>query len=194
MPKRFVLIKEYQIKENHKFPYIEPNVSCIGYFDGVHKGHQALIAKTVKEAKRLNVKPYLITFLPDPSDVVTGKKTDHINTFERRMELFEKFGIEGVIVIDFNKDIMALPEKNFSDKYLKKLNLKGLVCGFDFHYGFKGQGDFKSLKKDLKNYCPIYMVEEVTYYGKKVSSTRIKKILNKGNIKLANKLLGYEYK
>ena len=188
------MIKKYFIKEKSKLPNIEPNVACIGFFDGVHLGHQALIKKTVMEANKLGLKPYLITFYPDPSDIISGKETNHINSFDRRIELFERFGIKGVIVIEFSKDVMAISSKDFVFKYLTNINLKGLVCGFDFHYGYKGLGNYKSLKKDLKNICPVYMVEEVTFYGKKVSSTRVKNELKKGNYKSVNRLLGYEYK
>lgn len=184
------MIKKIYINENN-IPEIEPNIACIGYFDGVHLGHQALIAKTVKEAKKQKVEPYLITFYPDPSDIIFSSKTKHINTFNRRIKLFEEFGIKGVIIIEFNKDVMSETKEDFTNKYLNKLNLKGLVCGFDFHYGYKGEGDYKSLKKDLN--IPVYMVRQVKYYGKKVSSTRIKEELKKGNMNLVNKLLGYKY-
>lgn len=187
------MINKYYINEKDLIE-IKPNVSCIGFFDGVHLGHQALIKKTIEIANKEKVEPYLITFFPDPQDIISNNKTKHINSFERRIKLFEKFGIKAVIVIEFSKDVMSLKKEDFVDKYLKKLNLKGLVCGFDFHYGYKGIGDYRTLKKDMKKTCPIYMVDEVKYYGKKVSSSRIKQELTKGNIRLVNKLLGYEYK
>lgn len=186
------MIKKIYVSEN-EIPEITPNVSCIGYFDGVHLGHQALINKTVEKANKLKVEPYLITFYPDPSDIISSKKTNHINTFNRRIKLFEEFGIKGVIIIEFNKDVMSESKELFVEKYLSKLNLRGLVCGYDFHYGYKGEGDYKTLKAELKKNIPVYMVKQVKYYGKKVSSTRIKEEIKKGNMKLVNKLLGYKY-
>lgn len=186
------MIKKFNIDKSSKVK-IPRNVSCIGFFDGVHLGHQALIKKTVELAKKNNVEPYLITFYPDPADIISNKKNKHINSLNRRIQLFEKFGIKGVIIIKFDKEVMSIDKKEFVDKYLKKLNLNSLICGFDFHYGYKGEGDYKSLKKDLKGTCNVYMVDEVKYYGKKVSSTRIKEELDKGNIVLVNKLLGYKY-
>ncbi|MDO5440661.1 MAG: adenylyltransferase/cytidyltransferase family protein, partial [Erysipelotrichaceae bacterium] len=129
------MIKKYNIKKNETIN-IPDNVSCIGFFDGVHLGHQALIKKTVELADKLNVEPYLITFFPDPADIISNKKTKHINSLNTRIKLFEKFGIKGVIIIEFDKDVMSIDKKEFVDKYLKKLNLKSLVCGFDFHYGY----------------------------------------------------------
>lgn len=187
------MIKKYKVNSNTNIK-IPNNVSCIGFFDGVHIGHQALIKKTVELAKKENVEPYLITFYPDPQDIIFSSKTKHINSLDKRIKLFEKYGIKGVIIIEFNKDVMSIEPNKFIDKYLTKLNLKGLVCGFDFHYGFKGLGDYKSLKRDMKDVCKVYMVDEVKYYGKKVSSTRIKEEISKGNFSLVEKLLGYKYR
>lgn len=186
------MIKKYKFNSESNID-IPENVSCIGFFDGVHLGHQALIKKTVELSKKMNVKPFLITFYPDPADIISNSKTKHINSLNRRIELFEKFGIEGVIVIEFNKEVMSIDKTEFVNRYLKKLNIKGLVCGFDFHYGYKGIGDYKTLKKDLKDICKVYMVDEVKYYGKKVSSTRIKEEIEKKNFKFVDKLLGYKY-
>lgn len=186
------MIKIYYVSED-KIPELPDNVSCIGFFDGVHLGHQALIKKTVALARTLNVEPFLITFYPDPADIISSSKVDHINSFERRVELFERFGIKGVAVIEFNKDVMSKSKENFVDTYLKKLNLKGLVCGFDFHYGFKGEGNYNTLKEELNNLCPVYEVEQVSLDNEKVSSTRIKKELQNKNYEYVDRLLGYHY-
>lgn len=186
------MIKVYYVSEK-KLPELPENVACIGFFDGVHLGHQALISRTVAEAKALNVEPFLITFYPDPADIISSSKITHINSFERRVELFEHFGIKGVIVIEFNKEVMSLSKMDFVNIYLKKLNLKGLVCGFDFHYGYRGEGNYNTLKDELKNICPVYEVEEVTLDNEKVSSTRIKKELQNKNYEYADLLLGYHY-
>lgn len=122
------------------------------------------------------------------------KKTKHITTLNERLKLFDKFGLKNVIIIKFNKDFMNLKSKDFSNNYLKKFNLKSLVCGYDFRYGYKGEGNSETLKKELKGYCDVHIVDEVQYYSKKISSTRIKEEIDKGNNKLVNKLLGYEYK
>lgn len=187
------MIKKYSVSLNG-VPNIEPNVSCIGFFDGVHLGHQELIRKTIELAKEKNVKPYLITFYPDPQDIIMNRKNKHINTFNERCKLFEKYGVEGVIIIEFNSLIMNMNGKEFVDKYLSKFNLEGLVCGFDFKYGYKGNCNYKTLTRDMKNICSVKVIDEVKYYGKKVSSTRIRDEINKGNYKLVNKLLGHEYK
>ena len=180
------MIKTYVFGKDRK---LERNVACIGYFDGVHRGHQLLIKKAVEEANKKGVKPYLITFKPDPYEVITKKKAENINSFNKRLKLFEQFGIKGVIIIPFDEELMKMNKDEFYEKVLKKLNNETLVCGEDFTYAYKGQGKAKDLKKKQD----VIIVESLNYYGKKISSTRIKKALKEGKISLANKMLGYEY-
>lgn len=183
------MIKKYYFDLNSNY-IIEPNVSCIGYFDGVHLGHQRLIDETIKLAKKLNVKPYLITFDPDPKEVVNNINTSKINSLHSRIKLFEKYGIKGVIIIHFDLDLMKMNTNDFYIKYLSKFNLKGIVCGKDFRYAYNQKGSYKTLKKNIKN---TIVIDEVRYYNKKISSTRILNEIKKGNFNLVNKMLGYKY-
>ncbi len=169
---------------------ISPNVSCIGCFDGVHKGHQELINKTIELSNCLNVEPMIITFDPDPISIY-GKGHMCLTTLEERIKLFEKFGIEKVLIIPFNEETMKLSPQDFKEKILDKLNIEVLVCGFDFTYGYKGSGDSNTLKDSGLN---VYVVPEFRYYGKKISSTRIRQELEQKNYKFVNRMLGYEYK
>ena len=180
------MIKTYVFDKKLK---LERNVACIGYFDGVHRGHQLLINKTVEEANKKGLVPYLITFKPDPYEVITNKKSEPINSFNKRLKLFEHYGIKGVVIIPFDEELMKMNKDEFYDKVLRKLNIKTLICGEDFTYAYKGQGKAKDLKKKQD----VIIIKSLNYYGKKISSTRIKKALKEGNISLANKMLGYEY-
>lgn len=182
------MIEEYHY---HKGLKIKKNVACIGYFDGVHKGHQLLINETVKIAKQKNLKAYLITFDPDPTIVINKKDNEQLNTYKRRKRLFESFGIEGIIIIPFDEKMMKMSKDDFCQKILKKLNIDTLICGEDFSFGYKGEGKAKDLK--LLN-INVIIIKALNYYGKKISSTRIKKAIKDGNYQLANKMLGYEYK
>lgn len=180
------MIKTYIFNKDIK---LKRNVACIGYFDGVHKGHQLLIHKTILEANKKGLEPYLITFKPDPYEVINNKKAEHINSFKRRIQLFEQYGIKGVIVIPFDEELMRMNKDAFYEKILKKLNIETLICGEDFTYAYKGEGK----PKDLKKKQDVIIAEPLNYYGKKISSTRIKKALKEGKISFANKMLGYEY-
>lgn len=181
-------MKKIIIKDSN-IPFIEETISCIGYFDGVHRGHQALINVCIDLAKMNNLKSMVICFDPDPNDVINKKKNKHILSFKDRLTSFEDLGVDIVCVIKFSKDLMLLDADKFISNYLHKLNINTLVCGYDFSFGYHGKGNSELLSKSINT----VVVDEVSYYGKKISSTRIKEAINNGNFKLVNKLLGYSY-
>lgn len=162
---------------------------CIGYFDGIHLGHQKLIEKTKILAGNEKIKSGLISFSIDPNDIIKNVKTRHLQSYNIRVEQLEEYGLDYYIIIDFSKEMMEMDYKDFHIFLKKRLNIKHLVCGFDYHYGYKGLGDCHSLKKEFDT----HILESVNYLGNKISSTRIKKALEDCDISLANKLLGYDY-
>lgn len=184
------MVKKILIKDGN-IPNIKENVSCIGYFDGVHIGHQALIKETIKQANKLNVLSSLICFEPDPIEVITNKKCSHILSYQNRLNVIESFGINQIIIIKFTDKFMKLSPDKFIKDYLNKMNIKKLVCGYDFTFGYKGLGNTNLLKKNNK--FEIIIIPEKKHLNKKVSSTRIKEAFTSGNFKLTNKLLGWDY-
>lgn len=171
-----------------------PVVACIGFFDGLHLGHQALISKTLELAKKHHAKSALITFNPDPWVVIKDvKEYQHLSTIKRREELASKLGIDMIITLDFTKEMSALTPYDFLHKALVPCNLKALVCGFDFHYGLKGMGNPKILSDDAKEYFEVEVIDSVNEEDKKISTSRIVEYLEKGEIIHANRLLGYSY-
>mgnify|MGYP002622898341 CR=1 FL=1 len=173
------------------FSLMEPLSACIGFFDGMHRGHQALMQETVSYAKQNQIKSALICFDPDPYDILHKEKNRHIFSMNQRLKLVERFGFDFCIIIRFSDEVMKMDPKDFVLNYLNRMNLKYLVYGFDFNFGYKGKGSSATLQEfgtfDLK------MVPECRYYGKKISSTRIKENLLKGNFRLVNRLLGFDY-
>lgn len=182
-----------RIDLNDEICLMDPIVACIGYFDGLHKGHQALLKKTKEEALRLNVKSALITFSPDPKDIITSQTHKHIQSFDERLAIIAAMGIEMVIILQFDQKLCVQSKDEFVEDILYKLNLKGLVCGFDFHYGHKGQGDHRSLALAAKDRFPLYVIDSVNYEGVKISSTRVREAIVNGDVSLAAELLGYMY-
>ena len=177
--------------KNGKISKLKESVACIGFFDGLHLGHQKLIDRTIKEANKLNLTPTLICFNPDPDDVIKNKDNKHLLSFDYRLDFIRQLGIEQVIIIDFDRNLMKLSALDFIDNYLNKMNIKKLICGYDFSFGYKGLGNADLLKKygDFKTIViPEYKVNNI-----KVSSTRIKKEIINGNFKDAYSLLGYYY-
>lgn len=170
--------------------HLERNVACIGCFDGVHRGHQELLKETVRLAKQKGIIPIVITFDPDPIEVF-GKGHLMLTSLEERIKIFEEFGIKEVVILKFDEELMHKSADSFKKDILDKSNIDTLVCGFDFTYAYKGQGNVETLKKDGIN---LKVIPEFKYYGKKISSSRIRKELLKGDYKFVNRMLGYEYK
>ena len=167
------------------------NVACIGYFDALHIGHQKLIDRTIEKAKQLNVRSLLICFEPDPMEMITKKKVKHILPYRERIRKIKESGIDDIVVFRFDKTLMNMNYLDFINIHLNRMNIKELICGFDFTFGYKGQGNTELLRKYFNG--NVSVIEEIKLYGKKVSSTRIKQEILEGNLKLVAKLLGYDY-
>lgn len=169
-----------------------PIVACIGYFDGLHLGHRKLIEETVGLAKEMQCESALISFDPDPWTVVKGmKNVKHLSTMRQRMDLAVGMGIDNIVLLSFTQEMAALSPQEFVEKVLGNLHLQGLVCGFDFHFGRKGEGSGEDLAK-LVDY-PVKIIPSVEDAEGKISSTRISKCLVDGKMEDVNRMLGYTY-
>lgn len=183
------------INYNLKNPVVikESIVACIGYFDGLHLGHQALIKETLKRANFSNAKSCLITFNPAPINLLKGYEFKHIESFKERLKKIENFGFDYCVVLDFNEEMANLNPNEFYELVLRSFNLKYLICGFDFHYGKDGLGDYEKLSEIAKDTFGVVKIDSVNYENQKVSSSRIRDAIAKGNLDLASALLGYRY-
>lgn len=181
-----------QIDVNKPIKIDRPIVACIGYFDGLHIGHQALINKTKEISKEKNLETALITFDPDPWVTLKGlDNVKHLTTMKQRINLAVHHGIRNIIILKFTKEMANLSFEDFSEKILGQCNIKNLVCGFDFKYGKNGEGNSLTLK--ASGLFDVTIIDSVNFNGEKISTTRIIECLNNGDIELANKLLGYNY-
>lgn len=166
--------------------------ACIGYFDGLHLGHQKLIDCVMQTAKRTCTRPSLITFDPDPWTVIKNiDHIPHITPMKKRMEIAEQLGIENWIILDFTREMAALSVEGFHNQVLGKLNLDTLVCGYDFHYAQKGSGSVETLRK--QDQFALHVIEEVDNDHKKISSTRIEELILNGKIEKAAQIMGRPY-
>ena len=166
--------------------------ACIGYFDGLHLGHQKLIEEVLSISKKNGTSPALITFEPDPWAVL--KHLDaipHITPMNQRMKIGEKLGIEHWIILHFDEEMAALAYDAFHTQVLGKLNLHTLVCGYDFHYAAKGMGSTKTLQEQSE--FAVSIISEVSSEHKKISSTRIESLLKEGNVEKAARFMGRFY-
>lgn len=173
-------------------PFNVPVCACIGYFDGMHLGHQKLISETVRLAKLKNCESALITFEPDPWVAIKGvHDIRHISTMRQRMNRAIALGIQNIIILNFTREMSLLEPQQFVDIILASINLKGLICGFDFHYGYMGKGNCDTLRDSIS--YDLTVIEPVTDEKGKISSTRISEAVVRGNMEEAHKMLGYPY-
>lgn len=182
---------KFYIKDN-KIPTLDKNIACIGYFDGLHLGHQKLIKQTIKDAKKNNVKSALICFDIDTNCSCYNKHNKYILSKKEKINKIEEFGIDLLIVIKFDDDFMKLSSISFINNYLNEMNIVKLICGYDFRFGYKAKGDIDLLKN--KGNFNLLVIDKLTYKNEKISSTRIKDCFINGQFKLTNRLLGYDYK
>ncbi|MDY5251321.1 MAG: riboflavin biosynthesis protein RibF [Erysipelotrichaceae bacterium] len=170
----------------------KPIVACIGYFDGLHRGHRQLIAKTIKIASEQNLEPSLITFDPDPWVIVKKvKDPQHLSTMRQRINMASSLGIKNIIILQFNSKMANLSYQEFEKQVLAALNIQTLICGFDFHYGHKGEGSVETLKQQTA--MKVEVVDCVSEDNEKISSTRISELIVNDQVAKANELLGYRY-
>lgn len=175
---------------------IQPKVIALGFFDGVHLGHGALLRRTVEEAKRRGVRSAVFTWAQPPKEVVTGVPVPLINSPEDRAWLAKSlYDIDDVIMVPFNKEMMTTSWVDFITEILiKRYHAVHLVAGHDHRFGHKNQGTPELLKSkcaELGLGCDI--IPEVTVGGITVSSTYIRRLVELGQISRANRFLGHPH-
>ncbi len=166
---------------------------ALGFFDGVHKGHQAVI-DLCKRVKSDNEKLVVFTFKDSPLACISGKKKPMLTTNEEKFKLFESLGVDIVYCVGFG-DVQNMSAEDFVEKVLKnKLNAKTVVTGFNYHFGKGGSADVSALKKLCDDHSIIaHKCEPVMYLDNPISSTRIRACIKNGKIEEANIMLGYTY-
>lgn len=171
----------------------EPMVLCIGNFDGVHLGHKKLIEKTLELSKKHGIKSAFFTLNPNPRKVFNKDRIFQLTSIDDRKEITSNFGINSFLEFEFNNEFMNLTPSEFIETVLLKLNVKHVVCGFDYTFGKKGAGKVEDLIILSEGRYEVHVVDEVVIDDEKVSTTRIMKELTSGSLEEANKLLGRNY-
>ncbi len=172
------------------------SVVTIGTFDGVHIGHQEIIKSLVKNAHSTEDKSVILTFYPHPRLILQqGIDLKLITTLQEKISLLEKTELDYLIIEPFTKEFSRLTALDFVRGVLvKELKMKKLVIGYDHHFGRNREGNFEQLQEYGKVYG--FEVEEIPaqdIQNISVSSTKIRKALEEGNIEKANLYLGYEF-
>ena len=170
-------------------------VFALGFFDGVHLGHQALLTACRQMAGNTDAVPAVITFGSHPDALVFGKEPALINTWQDRMRLFQQYGIDSVEILPFDRHMMTMPWQDFfSHLLLDRLKASGIVCGNDFCFGYRGEGTPEKLQKACAQAgIPCQVVPEQTVHGVRISSTHIRNLLEKGEMEEAVAFLGHPH-
>lgn len=178
--------------KGQKIKFDKPICTALGFFDGLHIGHMALVNEVKRVAKEKGYKSALMTFDHHPLYIL-GKINEEkvLTTMRDRKNILEKEKIDYLFVIEFTKEVASLSPQDFMQKYLIDNHIKHVVCGFDFKFGRMNSGDTQTLLNSTE--FNVSVVDEIIYEGEKVSSSRLRKLMGKGNIEDINALLGRHY-
>lgn len=171
-------------------------VIALGFFDGVHLGHGALLRRAAEEAKKRGCESAVFTFDRPPKEVITGIPCPLINSPEDRAELVRRlYGIDEMIMVSFDDEMRTTPWDRFvTDILVGRYGAVHLVAGHDHHFGHRNQGSPELLKEkcaELGLGCDI--IPAVTLDGVTVSSTHIRKLLEEGDVETARAFLGHPH-
>ena len=173
---------------------MDKRIFALGFFDGVHLGHQALLAECCRMAEELHAVPAALTFDRHPKSLVCDTPPILLSTEADRQKLLEHYGIREIFTLEVIPENMGMPWQVFMDRLLEK-DAVGFVCGDDFRCGFKGLGNAES----IQGYCrernlPCTVIPEQSLEGKRISSTLIRRCMEAGDLNAANTYLGHPYR
>ncbi|MCU0409634.1 MAG: FAD synthetase [Bacteroidales bacterium] len=174
-------------------------VVTTGSFDGVHVGHKTILARLSMLAAKVGGESVLITFDPHPRKVLypetAGRDLKLINSQEEKLELLEKAGLQNVIIIEFTREFSRIRSEEFvRDLLCGILGAKVIVAGFNHHFGFNQEGDYRRLWEWREKYgFEAEEIPEQEVQHETVSSTRIRQAISEGYIQRANAYLDHYY-
>ena len=175
---------------------IEPTVVALGNFDGIHKGHQEIISRTVKEADAAGLKSAVFTFSNHTSSILKNvPPVKNILYAEEKMRILEEMGVDYVFNIPFTEEILRMSPEEFIDRILvEKFNIREAYCGFNYSFGYKASGTPEVLMHEgLKRGFGIHVQEPYMIDGVVVSSTYIRQLIEEGRMEECTKFMGRMY-
>lgn len=169
---------------------------ALGFFDGVHRGHQAVINTAKKTAEQTNTKLAVMTFDPHPSIVLgqSKEKVFYITPLKQKIAILESLGVDTLFVVRFTSDFAQLSPADFIQLFVKDLGVKHVTAGFDYTFGKKGQGNMEIMPTLCGEGISVEVVDKQLEESDKISSTRIRQLLLKGDMENVHQLLGRPYR
>lgn len=185
------------IQHTKNFRLEKPCIATIGTFDGVHLGHQKLLQHLQNLKNKFGLQTAILTFDPHPRRVLFLEQQDLklLTLSEEKLNLLENCGVDVTVVYPFDRDFASIDaEKYIAEILIKQLNVKHLIIGYDHKFGKNREGDFQLLKSFSEKYN--FTVEEISAKdidNIAISSSKIRKSLEEGDVELAAKFLGHPY-
>jgi len=175
---------------------IEPTVVALGNFDGIHKGHQEIISRTVREAESAGLKSGVFTFSNHTSSVLENiPPVKNILYPDQKISILEDMGVDYMFNIPFTEEILTMSPERFIDEILvEKFNIREAYCGFNYTFGYKASGTPEVLMHEgLKRGLGIHVQEPYMIDGIVVSSTYIRQLIEEGRMEECTKFMGRRY-
>ncbi|EKI4487551.1 bifunctional riboflavin kinase/FAD synthetase [Staphylococcus pseudintermedius] len=176
--------------------YIQEDVAmALGFFDGLHRGHQALFDELDRVAKEKDLKKAVMTFDPHPSVVLNPKqkRTTYITPLDDKIELLDEQNIDYCLVVNFSSRFAEVTPDEFVQDYLVKNHARVIIAGFDFTFGKYGKGNMAMLQEYQAQFESITIGKQ-DLNREKISTTAIREALKTGHLAKANEQLGYRYR
>ena len=185
-----MIIKRNNFEDIKKYNYS----IAVGNFDGIHKGHKYLLESLIKYKNLHNSKIAVLSFVPHPVKVIIPQKwKKNLVKFRTKYEKLKILGIDALLLISFSKKFSQITAEEFILSFLiKKLNINNIVVGDDFRFGYRGQGNISLLKQyEIKErFRVIALKKKADFKNNIYSSSLIRGLIEKGNIRKANNILG----
>lgn len=173
----------------------KPCVMALGFFDGVHLGHQHVIKEAKRKADEKKLPLMIMSFFPHPKEILSnGKKiVPYLMPLTEKQKIFKQFGAEVFYLVQFNSEFASLSPKQFVRNYLLDFEAKQVVAGFDFTYGNRGEGNMDRMKADSNGKIDAIKVKKIEFNGEKISSTLIRHYILSGEVEKIPHYLGDSY-
>ncbi|MGY4788989.1 adenylyltransferase/cytidyltransferase family protein [Bacillus sp. OHL2] len=174
---------------------MESCVLALGFFDGIHTGHREIIQTAKEIARKKQLTLGVMTFYPHPKDVICPDQAPmkYLTPLPIKEERFRELGVEKLFVVKFEPVFASLSPEDFVNFYIKGLQCKHVVAGFDYHYGFKGSGNMRTLKSESAGEFEVTAIQKIEHEEEKISSTIIRHLLAAGNVEDVPNFLGDFY-
>lgn len=163
----------------------------LGNFDGIHKGHRALLEKGYEISKKENLIFTVFTFFPQIQSTI-DENFKYLISQEKKIDFLKQYLVDEVITLPFEDNLSKMTSDDFIKKILVKIGTQKIVIGYNFSFGYRGLGSFVDLKNAF-NSQNVYVVSPVKRHDEIISSSKIRELLIEGNLNKANEMLGYPF-